>query len=402
MTPLRVRSIADWPLFSAGFRPFFLLGACYAGLGILIWMPAFHGRLALATGFAPRDWHIHEMLFGFMSAVVTGFLFTAIPNWTGRLPIRGLPLLGLVVLWIAGRICLTFSAYTGWLMAMLIDVSFLTLVAAAATREIAAGRNWRNLPVVGIVALLLVGNIAFHVEAHLAGAADVSIRIGVAVVVLLISLIGGRIIPSFTRNWLVRENPGRLPVPFARFDMVVIAVSAAALVLWIARPFGELTGAVLALVGLLHIMRLARWAGDRTSREGLLLILHIGYAFVPLGFLLNAAAAAGWVAPSAGLHGWMAGAAGVMTLAVMSRATLGHTGQALHASRTTLIIYAVIIVAALARIGAVIAPAYSPPLLHVAAWTWVAAFIGFAVSFGPLLVGYRKPRRSEAAMALSR
>jgi len=402
MTPLRVRSIADWPLFSAGFRPFFLLGACYAGLGILIWMPAFHGRLVLATGFAPRDWHIHEMLFGFMSAVVTGFLFTAIPNWTGRLPIRGLPLLGLVVLWIAGRICLTFSAYTGWLTAMLIDVSFLTLVAAAATREIAAGRNWRNLPVVGIVALLLVGNIAFHVEAHLAGAADVSIRIGVAVVVLLISLIGGRIIPSFTRNWLVRENPGRLPVPFARFDMAVIAVSAAALVLWIARPVGELTGLVLALVGLLHIMRLARWAGDRTSREGLLLILHIGYAFVPLGFLLNAAAAAGWVAPSAGLHGWMAGAAGVMTLAVMSRATLGHTGQALHASRTTLMIYAVIIVAALARIGAVIAPAYSPPLLHVAAWTWVAAFIGFAVSFGPLLVSYRKPRRSEAAMALSR
>ncbi|MGM4924264.1 NnrS family protein [Tardiphaga sp. 804_B3_N1_9] len=402
MTLLRVRSIADWPLLSAGFRPFFLLGACYAGLAILIWMPAFHGRLALASGFAPRDWHIHEMLFGFMSAVVTGFLFTAIPNWTGRLPIRGLPLLGLVVLWIAGRICLTFSAYTGWLVAMLVDVSFLTLVAAAATREIAAGRNWRNLPVVGIVAFLLVGNIAFHVEAHLAGAADVSIRIGVAVVVLLISLIGGRIVPSFTRNWLVRENPGRLPVPFARFDMIVIAISAAALLLWIARPFGALTGVALALVGLLHIMRLARWAGDRTSREGLLLILHIGYAFVPLGFLLNAAAAAGWVAPSAGLHAWMAGAAGVMTLAVMSRATLGHTGQALHASRTTLMIYAAVIVAALARIGAVIAPAYSPPLLHVAALTWVAAFIGFAVSFGPLLIGYRKPRRSDAAMALSR
>ncbi|SEH55531.1 NnrS family protein [Tardiphaga sp. OK245] len=402
MTLLRVRSIADWPLLSAGFRPFFLLGACYAGLGILVWMPAFHGWLALATGFAPRDWHIHEMLFGFMSAVVTGFLFTAIPNWTGRLPIRGLPLLGLVVLWIAGRICLTFSACTGWLVAMLVDVSFLTLVAAAATREIAAGRNWRNLPVVGIVAFLLLGNIAFHVEAHLAGVADVSIRIGVAVVVLLISLIGGRIIPSFTRNWLVRENPGRLPVPFARFDMVVIAVSAAAVVLWIARPFAELTGVALALVGVLHIMRLARWAGDRTSREGLLLILHIGYAFVPLGFLLNAAAAAGWVAPSAGLHAWMAGAAGVMTLAVMSRATLGHTGQALHASRTTLMIYAAVIVAALARIGAVIALAYSPPLLHVAALTWVAAFIGFAVSFGPLLIGYRKPRRSDAAMALSR
>jgi uncharacterized protein involved in response to NO len=401
MTSLRIRSIADWPLFSAGFRPLFLLGACYAGVAIMVWMPAFHGRLALATGFAPRDWHIHEMLFGFMSAVVSGFLFTAIPNWTGRLPIRGLPLLGLVALWIVGRVCVTFSAYTGWLAAMLIDVSFLTLVAAAATREIAAGSNWRNLPVVGIVALLLAANVTFHLEAHYEGSADVSIRIGVAVVVLLISLIGGRIIPSFTRNWLVRENPGRLPVPFAHFDMIVIAVSAAALVLWIVWPLGEATCVVLAVVGLLHLVRLARWAGDRTSREGLLLILHIGYVFVPLGFLLNAAAAMGWIAPSAGLHAWMAGAAGVMTLAVMSRATLGHTGQTLHASRTTLAIYAAIILAALARVGAVVDPAYSEPLLHVAALAWVAAFIGFAASFGPLLIGYRKPRRPGAAVALS-
>jgi uncharacterized protein involved in response to NO len=353
--------------------------------------------LEIASAFVPRDWHIHEMLYGFLPAVVTGFLFTAIPNWTGRLPIRGLPLLGLVLLWIAGRAVVTFSAYTGWLVAMLVDASFLAVVVLAAAREIAAGKNWRNLPVVGIVSCLLIGNIAFHLEARSVVMADISIRIGVAVIVLLISLIGGRIIPSFTRNWLVRENPGRLPVPFARFDKMTLVMTGAALLLWIVRPLDAVTALFFGVVGLLHIVRLARWAGDRTRREGMLVILHIGYAFVPVGFLLNAAAYAYGLPPSAGLHAWMAGAAGVMTLAVMSRATLGHTGQALHASKATLLIYAAIIVAALLRIGAVLMPGYVP-LLHTAALAWVVAFIGFAVVYGPVLIGYRKKRRAVLAL----
>ena len=183
-------------------------------------------RSTLISAFAPRDWHVHEMLYGYLPAVITGFLFTAIPNWTGRLPIQGTPLLALVIVWIAGRFAVTLSAETGWLAAMLVDASFLALVAAAAAREIMAGRNWHNLNVVVLVLLLLAGNVAFHLEAHFHGAAETGIRIGIAVVVLLISLIGGRIIPSFTRNWLVRENPGRLPAPFGRFDMMVVAISA--------------------------------------------------------------------------------------------------------------------------------------------------------------------------------
>ena len=161
-----------------------------------------------------------------------------------------------------------------------------------------------------LVLLLLAGNVAFHLEAHFHGIAETGIRIGIAVVVLLISLIGGRIIPSFTRNWLVRENPGRLPVPFGRFDMIVVAITALTLLCWIVSPNSRFTGAALAFTGLLHLVRLARWAGDRTLRERLLLILHVGYAFVPLGFLLNAASAFGLVAPGAGIHAWMAGAAG--------------------------------------------------------------------------------------------
>jgi uncharacterized protein involved in response to NO len=383
----RPRVYQGWSLLASGFRPFFLLGSIYAGLAILVWLPVFYGELRLTSAFAPRDWHVHEMLYGYLPAVITGFLFTAIPNWTGRLPIRGGPLLVLVIVWIAGRVSVTFSAEIGWLIAMLIDASFLSLVAAAATREILAGRNWRNLNVVMLVLLLLAGNVAFHLYAHFHGATETGIRIGIAVVVLLISLIGGRIIPSFTRNWLVRENPGRLPVPFGRFDIVVVVISALTLLSWVVDANSQIVGAALALTGLLHLVRLGRWAGDRTWRERLLLILHIGYAFVPLGFLLNGASAFGLLPAGAGIHAWMAGAAGIMTLAVMSRATLGHTGQRLTASAATQSIYAAIIIAALARICAAVDPSHYGPLLHLAAFAWAAAFLSFSISFGRLLTG---------------
>ncbi|MVT54931.1 short-chain dehydrogenase [Bradyrhizobium yuanmingense] len=398
MAGARSRNFAGWPLFANSFRPFFLLAAIQAALSVLAWLPMFYGELSVSSAFAPRDWHIHEMLYGFLPAVITGFLFTAIPNWTGRLPIQGAPLAGLVTVWLAGRVAVTLSANTGWAFALVVDAAFLALVVAAATREIIAGGNWRNLPVVGLVLVLLAGNVAFHVETHYAGAVDVSIRIGIGVVILLIGLIGGRIIPSFTRNWLVKFNPGRLPVPFGRFDGAVIGLSALALIAWIAAPLNMITGVAMAAAGVLHLVRLARWAGDRTTRERLLLILHVGYVFVPLGFILNAGAAFGELPLSAGIHAWMAGAAGTMTLAVMTRASLGHTGQALTASPAIQGIYAAIIIAALARVGAVVLPAYGDVLLHIAACGWILAFLGFALAFGPLLAG--SGRRALATMGV--
>ncbi|QAU45152.1 NnrS family protein [Bradyrhizobium guangzhouense] len=396
MAGARSRNFQGFQLFANSFRPFFLLAAIQAALSILVWLPMFYGELSVTSAFAPRDWHVHEMLFGFLPAVITGFLFTAIPNWTGRLPIQGTPLGVLVVVWLAGRAAVVLSAEIGWAFALAVDAAFLALVVAAAAREIVAGGNWRNLPVAALVLLLLSGNVAFHLEAHFSGAADVSIRIGVSVVVLLISLIGGRIIPSFTRNWLVKFNPGRVPVPFGRFDGVVIGLSALALITWIVAPLNTVSGVAMTLAGALHLVRLARWAGDRTARERLLAILHVGYAFVPLGFILNALAGFGVLPPSAGIHAWMAGAAGIMTLAVMTRASLGHTGQALTASPATQVIYGAIIVAALARVAAVVLPAHGDALLHIAACGWIVAFLGFAIAFGPLLTG--NPRRALAIM----
>ncbi len=391
----RLQTYRGPALLSYGFRPFFLFGAIYAGLAILAWLPMFNGSLELWTAFTPIDWHVHEMLYGYLPAVVTGFLLTAIPNWTGRLPIQGMPLLTLVAAWIAGRIAVTFSGEIGWLPAAIIDVAFLVLVVAAAAREIIAGANWRNLRVIGLVTLLIIGNVAFHVEAHVQGSAEYGVRIGIAATVLLIVLIGGRIIPSFTHNWLARENPGRLPVPFARFDVAVIALSAATLVLWTVQPAERISGAALAITGALHIVRLARWAGDRTWRDRLVLILHVGYVFVPLGFLLASAAALDIVMADAGDHAWTVGAAGTMTLAVMTRASLGHTGNALAASAATQVIYAAIVIAALARICSSLQPAWSESLLDIAAIAWCVAFFGFAGSFGPLLVGWQ--RRAKPA-----
>jgi uncharacterized protein involved in response to NO len=203
-------------------------------------------------------------------------------------------------------------------------------------------------------------------------------------------LIGGRIIPSFTRNWLVRENPGRLPVPFSKFDIAAIAVGTAGLLLWTVKPVGAITGMLLFLAGLLHLLRLARWAGERTALERLVLVLHVAYAFIPLGFALAGLAALDVVLPSAGLHAWMAGAAGTMTLAVMTRATLGHTGRELVAHAGTQTICAAAVLAALARVVATLLPAWAFFLLHVAALAWIAAFAGFAVLYAPMLFRARR------------
>lgn len=386
MAPIpRLRGYEGPALLSYGFRPFFLFGSLYAGLSILAWLPMFYGELEISTAFAPRDWHVHEMLYGYLSAVITGFLLTSVPNWTGRLPLQGRPLLGLVLIWAAGRIAVTTSAWIGWGAAAIIDATFLLVVAAAVAREIIKGRNWRNLKVLIVLAVLAAGNIAFHVEAHVQGVADYGIRIGVAAIIMLVMVIGGRIVPSFTRNWLARENPGRLPASFGTYDMVSMVAAGAALVAWIIAPHWPLTGAALITAGVLQSVQLARWAGYRTGRDRLVLVLHVAYAFVPLGFVLTGMAVLDLVPASAGIHAWTGGAMGGMTLAVMSRASLGHTGRALVATSATQILYLLVIGATLARVCAALHPAWGNALLHGAAFAWAGAFLGFALTYWSVL-----------------
>ena len=389
-------------ILSYGFRPFFLLGAVYAGLAMLAWVPMLMGRLETQSLFSAVDWHAHEMLFGFLPAIVTGFLLTAIPNWTGRLPVQGYPLLGLVLLWLAGRVAVWFSADIGWAGAMAIDCAFLLAVAAAAGIEIVAGRNWRNLKVLAPVLVLFCANALFHIEVREFGVADFGRRLGLAAALVLIMIIGGRIIPSFTRNWLARANPGRLPIPFGRFDAVAIVVSAAALALWVLFPEGVATGLLLLVGGGLNIARLGRWAGDRAWRDVLVVVLHVAYAFVPAGLVVSGLSAL-WPAAvpvAAGIHVFGVGAIGAMTLAVMTRATLGHTGRELRADRATCAIYVAVVAATLFRFAAAFFPD-AMALLHVSATLWIVAFLGFSLVYGPMVLrprlAARKPNPRPAA-----
>jgi uncharacterized protein involved in response to NO len=389
----RRREYSGPAVFAYGFRPFFFAAGLWAALGILLWLPQYLGQITLPTHFSALDWHIHEMLYGYVAASIAGFLLTAIPNWTGRLPVNGWPLAGLAFLWLAGRVAILLSAKIGATIAAAVDVSFMVTLGVVAGREIIAGKNWRNLRVLIVLGLLIFGNVIFHLEVLIDGAANYGIRISIAAVIGLIMLVGGRIVPSFTNNWLTRNIPGRLPVSFSRFDMVAVSASALALLMWIAAPAHAITATMMLGGGILQVGRVVRWAGYRTVADRLVLVLHLGYLFVPIGFLLlGATAFMPQVPATAGVHAWSAGAIGLMTLAVMTRATLGHTGQPLRAGWATQAIYASVFIAAALRIIAAFNG--SVELLEFAGVAWFGAFGCFTLLYGRLLL-VRNPRWVE-------
>lgn len=393
MPPIpRLKQQAGPALLSYGFRPFFLIGGLYAALAMLVWLPQYFGVLDLGALFSPLVWHAHEMLFGFAPAVIAGFLMTAVPNWTGRMPLQGPPLLALVLVWLAGRLAIAASAVLGWVAVMAIDSAFIVALVAVMGREIVAGKNWRNLRVLVIVGALGLANLAFHIEAHMTGAAAWSERFAIGSLLLLVILIGGRVVPSFTRNWLARNNPGPLPAGFDTVEKGVFAVTVAALLAWALALDARLAAPLLLAAGVGQAWRLSRWQGVRARADGLVLVMHAAYAFIPFGFLLMAAALAfpAVVTVSAAQHAWMVGGVAGMIVAIMTRATLGHTGRALFADRATILIYLALFVAALARVVAALWPQVAEPLLYVAAAAWVASFGGFSLIYGPYLVSPRK------------
>jgi uncharacterized protein involved in response to NO len=356
-----------------------------------LWVPMLSGQVSLPTAFDPVSWHAHEFLFGYLGAVIAGFLLTAVPNWTGRLPIVGWRLGLLALLWLAGRVAVAVSGLLPTGVAATVDLAFPVVLAAAIGREIVAGKNWRNLIVLAMLAVFALGNGLFHWEATRGAyaAQGYGLRLGLAAGVMMIAVIGGRIVPSFTRNWLVRRGPGRLPAaPMQRFDKLALLVLLAALLMWVALPLWAGTGALLAVAGVLHLIRLARWAGYRTAAEPLVMVLHAGYAFLPLGALALAVAILlpGVFGMAAAQHLWMGGAVGLMTLAVMTRATLGHTGQDLHAGPGTVAIYLALVLAVLARVAVGVWTEEASLFHSLAGLAWIGAFGGFAAVYGRYLL----------------
>ncbi len=381
---------------SFGFRPFFLSAAVWAALSMALWVSMMSGRLELPTAFDPVSWHAHEALFGYLGAVVAGFLLTAVPNWTGRPPVVGWPLFGLFSLWLLGRGAVAVSSYLPPLIVAAIDRSCLVVLGGVMLRQIIIGRNWRNLIVLAMLGVFVAGNALFHWEAAWNGHAALGygLRTGLAAGIIMIAVNGGRIVPSFTRNWLVERGSDQLPAAFGRLDKLALVLSVLALPSWVVAPDWSVTGYVLLAAGLAQAMRLLLWRGVDTRTEPLVWILHVGYAFVPIGMVAVGTAVLwpGALLNVAVQHIWMAGAIGVMTLAVMTRATLGHTGHALTAGIGTTGVYLLVIASIIVRLLGGVLPDWAWSLYTVSAILWCSAFAGFLVLYGSLLT--RPPAES--------
>ena len=391
----RYRSTTAPALFREGFRPFFLLAALWAVLSLVIWLLLLQGWILLPSAFDPLAWHAHEMMYGFAVAAVAGFLLTAIPNWTGHFPLQGAPLITLTAVWIAGRCAMATSAWIGALPAAVVDLAFLALFVGAVAREVMAGRSWRNLPPVFALGLLLIGNGVTHLEAAgIVAMSGLGNRLGLAVLAALIALVGGRIVPSFTRNRLVKQKAHRLPAAAGRFDRLAVGLVPLALGAWVAGIAETATGALLLAAGLATGVRLARWRGIATWRDPLLSALHLGYGWLALGLVLLGASGI-WtdVTEAAALHALGTGAVGTMTLAVMVRATLAHTGRAQIVGAGTETLYLLAHAAALLRVLAACLPGSYAVLLSASGAAWIAAFTLFGLIYGPCLL---RPRSRPA------
>ena len=388
MLALRKRRMAAAPPFlRGGFRPFFFGAASWAVIAIALWLFELAGLFALPSAFEGVAWHRHEMLFGFVGAAVSGFLLTAIPNWTGRLPIAGKPLLTLFGLWAAARVAVLVSGIAGLWVAAFFDVGLFVSLALLAAREVIASNN-RNVPIVGLVLLFGLADAVDYLQAAGVIGGDAGWRGAIALVTIMISVIGGRIIPSFTRNWMAkRALPGALPTQPQALDLLIIASTALSLLFWLLFPSERLTGAMLILAALAQALRLSRWGGHRTFSDLFVLVLHAGYAWVPIGlFLLGLGLVGGDIPQSAGVHALTAGAMTTMILAVMSRASLGHTGRELKASPVTIAAYLCVTVGALLRVAASLGVARDYALmLDIAGTFWGAALLLFLLVYGPIL-----------------
>jgi len=375
-------------ILQGGFRILFLLAALWAAYVMIVWIGYWAAGTELPSGaMSPQDWHVHGILYGFAPAVLGGFLLTAIPNWTGTKMITGTPLALLAVLWALGRVAVWLSGGLPLIIVVLLDIAFLLSLLIVSARVLIKSGNKKNMPVLGIILLFLLGQVFFDVISLAGGHASISPggKLSMSAIILLLSLIGGRIIPAFTRNWLMKQESKAMPVMFGRFDKIVVGISAVSLFTWVVAPPNLLTGLLFLISGALHLIRLSRWQGQQTVSALIVLMLHLAYSFVPLGFLLTGLS---MLIPQsipalAGQHAWLSGAMGAMMLAVMTRASLGHSGRELRTTWREIFIYTMILVASITRIIA----AFPTPdfLLHIAATAWILAFGGFVVLYAPVL-----------------
>jgi uncharacterized protein involved in response to NO len=375
-------------LLSYGFRPFFLAGGAYALVMIPWWMYRFAHGGASFGGLPPMYWHAHEMIYGFVMAAIAGFLLTAVPSWTGERGFAGPPLIVAVTLWLAGRVVMSLAGdMPFWLLAAA-ELALVPWLIGLLAPPILRTRN-RNLPLLAVLLVLWLIDAAFiaslwRVDAALAGG---SARLAIDFVLILITVIGGRIVPAFTANALRRRGGEPNLVTRTWLEYVVIGLMVAIALVDVFAPNGVASGVLAALAALAHAGRMSGWRSFRTGGEPILWIMHVAYAWLPLGLALKACALLGDAAwASKWLHALATGAMATMILAVMTRTALGHTGRPLVVPRAIAVAYLLLTCTALLRtFGVALFPAHYLLTLELSALTWMACFGIFLVVYAPIL-----------------
>ncbi|MEO8799528.1 MAG: NnrS family protein [Polyangiaceae bacterium] len=369
-----------------GFRPFFLLAGAFAALVAPLWLFIFEGVVAPTPYFVPMYWHAHEMIFGFAVAVIAGFLLTSVGNWTKLETATGWPLLALAGLWIAGRCAMLCVAWLPHGVAAIVDLAFLPALMVALGRPLVRSNNRRNFVMVGVLGALFLANLAMHLDALgvLSGWQRRSCIVGVDIVVLLILVITGRVLPMFTRN-----GTGATTIrSHVMLDRLTLGAMALLTLLDAALPGHSVNGIIAAAAAIVALARAVHWGTRYTVRMPLLWILHLGYLWIPVGLLLR-----WWTSvdltfsSSLATHALTAGAIGSMTLGMMARVALGHTGRPLVASPWMTLAFALVTLAAVARVfGPMIFPASYLRALETTGVLWSAAFAIFVVVYAPIVV----------------
>ena len=375
---------ATHPVWALGFRPFYLLAALLAVLAVPLWLASYLGWF---TGMArvTLAWHMHEMVFGMAIAVVVGFLFTAARNWTGLPTPKGRHLAALALVWLAGRVAMLCAPAA---VAAPVDLLFLPLAAWPLYRVLRDSGNKRNMFLVGLLGLLTLANALFH--AALLGWLAISpvtpVHAAILVIVIIESVIGGRVIPMFTTN----GAPGVKPVVRPRHDRIALALVATAALAWVFGAPAPLRAALCLLAACAIMLRLAGWQSHRTLHVPLLWILHLSYAWIPLGFILLGLAALGLVAASTAFHALAVGSMAGLIIGMMTRTTLGHTGRVLKAGRAEPVMFVLIQAGAVARVLAAFAPgAWRDAALLISMLCWCAAFALYLAVYAPYLLKAR-------------
>ncbi|MEH6627436.1 MAG: NnrS family protein [Motiliproteus sp.] len=375
-------------LFFLGFRPFFSMAGISAVLLMLLWIPFFSGHLNLNSHYGTIGWHAHEMLFGYSLAVISGFLLTAVRNWTSMEVPSGAPLIGLAVIWLAGRLLSSIDIGQPTWLTMIVDLSFAPLVMLSLAKPLLAARVMRNIAFLVILSLFTIANLLVHLQAiGVANTSALGIQMGLSLVILVIVVLGGRVIPFFTRNPL----PGMEPKQWPAVEIAAVAGVVAVLLSDLFQLPNTLVAILAIAVGLIHYLRLSGWYDNRIWNHPIVWVLHVAYAWIATGFILKGLAALGLVTTSAAIHAFTVGGVGMITLGMMGRVSLGHTGRMLELPKLTVLGIFILALAAVVRVAAgfeVFAGAYGM-LINAAAALWVIAFAFFSYNYVPLLI---KPR----------